>query len=330
MTKKEIYEKAMYTMAIRRQNSIDKSNFRKQEIYDNVPQVRNLETELARTAVKLSKTIFLGGADSAQIIEQIKTENLKLQTKISQLLEFSGYPENALDNRYECNNCSDTGFILGEACECLIDLMKKISFDEFNNYSDMPISNFADFSLKYYSKQSQANSNFSEHDIMSKILGFCSAYSNSFSKASPNILMLGNTGLGKTHLSRAIANEALNAGFSVLYGTSQEFFTQIQTEYFSRNNDNKDTYKDVISADLLIIDDLGAEYESAFNNTTCYNVINSRLNKNLPTIINTILSLQQIENRYSNRVASRLGASYKCLKFVGTDVRQQKLRFNDM
>ena len=79
-------------------------------------------------------------------------------------------------------------------------------------------------------------------------------------------------------------------------------------------------------ADLVIIDDLGAEIENQFNTASLYNIVNTKLNAKQPVIINTNLVPKELERRYSSRVASRLMTMYQCLKFVGKDIRLIKLK----
>ena len=133
--------------------------------------------------------------------------------------------------------------------------------------------------------------------------------------------MFGRTGLGKTHLSLAIANEVLKKGYNVLYDSTLNYLNQIEKEYFGRDTSGNDTLGQLISADLLILDDLGSEYDKPFYISTIYNIINTRLNKRLPTIVNTNLSHEEMLKKYEERIISRLFAIYKSLGFVGKDIR---------
>ena len=82
----------------------------------------------------------------------------------------------------------------------------------------------------------------------------------------------------------------------------------------------------LLSCDLLILDDLGTEFSTSFVTAALYNIINTRLMGEKPTIINTNLSVAELERRYSNRMVSRLTTLYTPLRFVGTDIRQLKLQ----
>ena len=80
----------------------------------------------------------------------------------------------------------------------------------------------------------------------------------------------------------------------------------------------------MMECDLLILDDLGAEFSTSFSYATLYQWINTRLNKRLPTIISTNLTPKELLDLYGERVFSRLIGNYVPLFFAGQDVRQKK------
>ena len=137
---------------------------------------------------------------------------------------------------------------------------------------------------------------------------------------------MGETGLGKTHLSLAIAGEVLKKGFGVVYGSVQNLFSNIEKEHFGRATDaDGTTEKMLLECDLLILDDLGAEFTTSFTVATFNNIVNTRMLTSKPTIISTNLSLTEMQKRYSERIASRIIGEYNILTFAGKDIRQQKL-----
>ncbi|MBP5459595.1 MAG: ATP-binding protein, partial [Clostridia bacterium] len=162
------------------------------------------------------------------------------------------------------------------------------------------------------------------YNRMAQIYSYCEAYAEDFSLSSPSLILYGNTGLGKTHLSLAIAGKAIEKGFNVVYGSAHNLLSEIEKEHFGRLKTDDSPEDNVLNADLLILDDLGAEFGTSFTVSMVYNIINTRLLKGLPTIISTNLWYDEISDKYGNRVYSRIIGNYTPLEFAGRDVRQLK------
>lgn len=249
-----------------------------------------------------------------EMIEQTKRNNLDAQILAENLLRENGYPADYLNIHFNCQTCHDTGYNGNKFCECLQKLCGILMAKEINSNSKLSLSTFGTFSLGYYKGD--------DYITMRKILNYAREYISNFSSDSESILFFGETGLGKTHLSLAIANVVIQKGYSVLYDSSINILRNIEKEHF--NHEYTTEIADlVMDTDLLIIDDLGTEYETKFYSSTVYNIINTRLNKNKPTIISTNMNLEAIERRYDKRVVSRLTSMYTCLEFKGEDVRLQ-------
>lgn len=311
----------------RRQQALFVLSQHENEVFAKIPRAKELTLQIANTCIQLSNAVFSGGDNCAQLIEKIKQTNLSYQRELELLLEHSGYSKEYLNAQYTCMLCNDTGYVLGKQCECLKRLLIERNIEEFNKESrtDAPQC-FENFSLSYYSDAAAKESGLSPRRVMQDIYGNCRAYAAHFSPQAKSILMLGGTGLGKTHLSLAIAGEVVKNGFTVIYVSAPDLFRKLQNEYYGRGEAGVDTMDLLQRADLLILDDLGAEIENQFAASALYNIINSRLNCHKPSIINTNLTLKEIEKRYSDRVASRLMTLFRCLKFIGKDIRQQKLK----
>ena len=92
---------------------------------------------------------------------------------------------------------------------------------------------------------------------MEEIYSFCKAYACQFEPNSPSILMMGPTGLGKTHLSLSIAAEVIGKGYAVMYASAPDLFRQLQEEYYGKGIPGKDTMDMLLKTDLVILDDIG-------------------------------------------------------------------------
>ena len=78
--------------------------------------------------------------------------------------------------------------------------------------------------------------------------------------------------------------------------------------------------------DLLIIDDLGTELPGQFVTAALYTLVNDRLLAGKPMVISTNLNIEEIGQRYSPQIRSRLQGSFQLLPFVGQDIRVLKNR----
>ena len=158
---------------------------------------------------------------------------------------------------------------------------------------------------------------------MTKLFKTCYEYGFEFDpKTSGNLLFMGGVGLGKTHLTLAMVGKIIEKGFVPVYGSAENLFSQIEKEKFT--DGNRGAYDAMIKSDLLVIDDLGAEMATPFSKSALYNLVNTRLLANRPMIINTNLTIKEIEARYTPRISSRLIGNFDTDKFIGTDIRQQR------
>ena len=246
-----------------------------------------------------------------------------MQKEIHSALIKAGYPADYLSLTYECNACKDTGFAGNKKCACLLKLESEYMAKQLCDFCSPKDNRFDNFMLSYYSDDS-VGAKPSPRSVMKKIYEYCLHYAENFTEHSQSILLFGGTGLGKTHLSLAIAGEVVKKGVEVVYSSAQDFLRRIEDERFGRSNG--DTLGDLLNSQLVIIDDLGVEFASDFNTSVLYDVVNSRLNTGKPTIINTNLSASEIEKRYSARMVSRLFSGYVCLRCEGSDVRILKAR----
>ncbi len=183
----------------------------------------------------------------------------------------------------------------------------------------MGIKIFEAFSLDYYPPAAL--------DRMRHNLQMLKSFADTFGEGEPKSwLLFGATGLGKTHLSTAVAKTVLDRGYDVVYETAQNFFSDFEAERFhSYGQDAPASTARYFSCDLLILDDLGTELTNQFTVSCLYNLINSRIISGRSTIINTNLPSAELRKRYDDRITSRLLGEYKPLVFRGKDIRSQKL-----
>ncbi len=205
---------------------------------------------------------------------------------------------------------------------------------EFNesNIGNLEKENFDNFNLHLYSDSADEQKYKAKisprkniQNIKEISLNFIKNFDNPDEK---NLLFTGNTGLGKTFLSNCIAKEILSNGKTVLYQTAPIMLDNI-IDYRFGNSDFNSVYNNIINADLLIIDDLGAESLNSFKLSELFNIINARLlfqgNHITKTIISTNLNMNNLLDTYSERIFSRLASYYNVCRFFGDDIRINRL-----
>ena len=320
------YPSAYYTEA---QQIIDKRRFdngmistqRYNEIRAKLPEAAALFTRLGETTDRLVKIIIARPDNIEMQIEQLKNENLEMQDRLTDILVKNGYPADYLDEIYTCKICKDTGLDEKGRCKCFNEVLKQIAAKELSRSLPIGLTCFESFNLKYYDDTPKPELNGrSVHDIMQKNYDYCKDYAENFMLPYDSIFMTGGTGLGKTHLSLSIAKKVTELGFSVVYGSVPDLLRNIENAHFNRREDDNEIFSTINDCDLLVLDDLGAEFETQFYISCLYNIINSRLNFGRPTIISSNLTMSEIKKRYSDRMASRF-LSMNCLLFSGEDIR---------
>lgn len=322
---RQTYEKAESVINSRRLSSQSENDRRQKEIEIKIPEIREINSQLSRTIVDISKLIISKKANIKESLADIKEKNLQAQKLVEGLLTANGYPADYLKPKYYCEKCRDRGYTEYGRCDCLLNLLKKYSIEKLNEQANLPDCDFNHFSLEYYRGKKDADGG-DCFEIMKRIYESCRNYAESFTVKSPSLLMYGKTGVGKTHLSLSIAKAVAERGFNAAYGSIVNLLTIIEREHFGKvsEEENMDTVNLLINADLLVLDDLGAEFSSQFYESVTYNIINSRINLGLPTIISTNLTAAELQKKYNERIISRIFGEFSTLCLVGEDIRQIK------
>lgn len=317
---KETYKKAEQELAERRSRALAEREEHHRIAVAAVPEILETEEKMSSAGLATIKALGMGADDAKEYIRKLSEINLAAQTQRSLLLKNAGFPENWLNVRYSCKKCEDKGFVNGIMCDCFKELLKSLEYEKL--CSNLPVNKcrFDNFKLDYYSDGIGT----SPRRRMESVLDFCKTYAAEFSQKSSSLLLYGHTGLGKTHLSLAIAGKVVEDGHGVIYSSAQNLFNKLEKEKFGRSDGN--TEENILGCDLLIIDDLGAEFTTQFTVSALYNIVNSRELEGKPTIISTNLTPEQLLSTYSERIASRILNNYTLLRFDGTDIRQIKTR----
>ena len=317
---KRFFQLAQERLAQRRSDNRALEIKRREEIFAKLPQYSRLADELSGTMSEVARILAARDPDAESKVRAQLDKNVNIQRQMNEALTQGGYPLNYLDRIYTCPKCHDKGSVDGEWCGCFRKILTGIAAEDLNARSPLRLSSFESFKIDAYPDEVDEEFGVSKREIMKQNFTDCVKFSEEFNGRGYGLFMIGGTGLGKTHLSLAIANTLIKRGFSVIYGSTPELLRKLQKEQFSRGEKSDDTMMLLTDCDLLILDDLGAESSSEYTASLLYEVINARQSRSIPMIVNTNLDENGLKQRYQDRLWSRL-FSMKVLFFRGNDNR---------
>lgn len=315
-TKDELFRAAQREVAARRQQAVMQAETARRAAYAAHPALAEADNAHMRAGLGLAKAAALGGS-----IEAARAALTCADEALAAAVKEAGYEENAFTPAYRCPLCEDTGMRGGIPCSCVAEAARRLRREEINAASPLGLCQFASFEVARYSETVEPELGISPREYMGKLLNYCQTYAARFSQNSPNLLFMGHTGLGKTHLALAIADAVLEGGHDVLYTSAAALAAQLGREHFDYST--KDEWLAACQeADLLILDDLGTEYITPLTISVLYELINTRMLTHRPTIYTTNITDQTVfMARYTEKVASRMLGGCKMFKFFGADQR---------
>ncbi|MBQ6893475.1 MAG: ATP-binding protein [Clostridia bacterium] len=285
---------------------------RRHTLWERVEGVREIDEALSMTASRIFGAALGGKASLDARMAEIKKDTEDLREARAILLKNAGYPADYSDVRYDCEKCRDLGFVETKMCDCFRRALILKGYETSGLGALISKQTFDNFSLEYFGGEDRAR--------MAQNLEIVRTFAENFSKNSGSLLFMGGTGLGKTHLSSALAKTVIDSGHDVLYTSALNMISDFEKAKFKGEGDTS-AY---LGAELLIIDDLGTEGSGAFTESFVYNVIDTRICKGLPTVVSTNLTAHELSARYGERIFSRLLGVYQPLVFCGNDVRFEK------
>lgn len=300
-------------------------NSRYDEVVKLCPEFSKIEDEIISLSMKEAVKRIASSSDPST---DDYNDNLKqLINQKHSLLVSIGKPDNYLDEIYTCPLCHDTGYTVNGKCSCFHKKAIDLVYKDSNLKNITADENFSTFSYQWYDNvHADPATGLTPYNNMHKVVDVCQSFIKEFDNSYSNILFYGDTGVGKTFLSNCIAKELLDTSHSVIYLTAIELFKIFEKEDFNRKESSELPFESnyILDCDLLIIDDLGTETGTAYTNSRLFYIINERILRHKSVIISTNLNGADIDNRYSERISSRLASSYKILKLYGDDIRYLK------
>ncbi len=300
-----------------RQENMRLFNERKEAIHSSCPEIAEIDNEIISNLSSFTRQALKGSSAS---LENARNRDKALKEKRKQLLKNMNLPEDYLDLKYTCSKCSDYGFIGADICDCFKEELKKEEVRLLKNAAKAMENTFSAFDLNFYRKDYMISEDISEFDYMSFVKSRAEDFCRDLSEYKKGLIFAGNTGTGKTFLSKCVYNCLVEQGEDVVFDYAQNLFDKTEKEKYS--NIGYEWTDRIMNCSLLIIDDLGSEMVTPFSTAMLYNILNIRQEKGLINLITTNLEPEGLLKKYENRIVSRLMGYHDLLLFKGRDIRQ--------
>ncbi|HTK08916.1 MAG TPA: ATP-binding protein [Ktedonobacteraceae bacterium] len=118
------------------------------------------------------------------------------------------------------------------------------------------------------------------------------------------LVLIGPNGCGKTHLAAAIANQCLETGSVVLFAVVPDLLDHLRAAFAPTATELYDQlFAKMREAEVLVLDDLGAQQSSPWANEKLFQLLNYRYNMGMPTVITANpKGMQGIDERIRSRM----------------------------
>ena len=323
--RQELIEEVSAEFARQRERNVQEHDARVEKATAADPRIGALLKERQERFRLAAQEAFRRPEQAMERSARLKEEIAAINAQIRERLLAAGFPEDYLQPVYRCPKCKDTGFVgevVRERCACFLQRLRQRSVERAGaglnpkeTFELFCADVFADAPLRERQGQTQRS-------YMELMRGRCQSYVDAYpDDPRRNLLLIGAAGLGKTYLLNCIGNALSQKGVVVLKLTSYQLTNRMRAAVFEHD---WGAFSQVLETPVLLLDDLGAE--PVINNVTIeqlFTLLNERELNGLHTLISTNLHPDELKQRYTERISSRMfdRRSTSILPFYGDDVR---------
>ena len=301
----------------------------KDGVYLKSPRLKEVDMMLKKLGLGLAR---LAASGDSQRIKINKEKIAELRNERKAILKELKISETKFVPKYNCINCKDTGYVskslasIPAMCKCFKQKLIDAHYSLSNLDQVLSEENFDNFDFRLFSDIVDENEGTSVLMNMQRVYKIATNFTRNFGNEFLNLLLFGDTGLGKTFVCHSIAKEILDKGYTVLYLSVPRLVKVIEKSrsFYEDQTETNAILNTVDEVDLLILDDLGTEVMTLVTTSALYDIINHRLITKKPMVISTNLDQSGLMAHYSERIVSRFIASYVFVRFFGTNLRIAK------
>ena len=140
------------------------------------------------------------------------------------------------------------------------------------------------------------------------------------------LLFIGSTGTGKSHLAAAIVNELVKQEVACVFQSVPELLAKLRATYDREKQGptEAEIMNACLEADLVVLDDLGAERWTAWAEERLYMLIDQRYRAEKPVVITSNRTAKELEQAIGSRTMDRLLEICRVVRFTGSSFRRQR------
>lgn len=285
--------------------------------YDAYPRLAGIDEEVVDLNMIRARAKL--GIGQERDVEQ---ELADLSLERCALLAAAGFPDGVAEPEYDCPICRDTGMVDGRKCNCFLKAETDLLCSVSGLNDILKKESFGSFRLDCYSERIKDPDNGrSAREAARLALEHSRRFVEQFREEYTNLYFYGKTGVGKTFLSHCIAGALIEKGVNVCYLSESSLIELFEESRFRTTDESRAGVRLALDCDLLVIDDLGSNPNNSFISSVLLRCIEERHLAKRSTVITTNLSLEDLQDRYSDRIFSRIYSYYKIIYLLGDDIR---------
>lgn len=260
---------------------------------------------------------------AAQTTRRLAAEN---DQRLRQRLKELGFSEDYLEPIYRCPICRDKGWVgdgVREMCACFKQRLTRRLYEESASGTGAHQS-FEAFDETVFPNDEKVAGPYTQRQMALRARDICASYADAYPETDKQgLVLMGESGLGKTYLLNCILNRLIARGFAPIKVTGYRLYEAMRGAHFG-DAEKRAEFSQLLECEALFIDDLGSE--PIVQNITreyLFTLLNERLIQGRHTVIATNLKPQNLLSVYGERVFSRLidGMSMTALQLCGKDLR---------